>query len=176
MRNGPGLATTGCPGPFAVAVTHYALRITHYVFAVLLHRDRRAERDVAPQDPQPARAASARLDDLLNLVPARLTALLILAARHRLGLTALQAGWRRTAANAPLHRSPNAGWPEAAMAHALGLRLAGPRVYGGRQVEDAWMGDGRAAVSPDDIERAIGLAWQAWWALLLLVVLLAIAS
>jgi adenosylcobinamide-phosphate synthase len=62
------------------------------------------------------------------------------------------------------------------MAHALGLRLAGPRVYGGRQVEDAWMGDGRATVSPDDIERAIGLAWQAWWALLLLVVLLAIAS
>jgi adenosylcobinamide-phosphate synthase len=120
--------------------------------------------------------ASARLDDLLNLVPARLTALLILAARHRLNRIALQEGWRRTAADAPLHRSPNAGWPEAAMAHALGLRLAGPRVYGGRQVDDAWMGDGRAAVSPDDIERAIGLAWQAWWALLLLVLLVAIAS
>lgn len=120
--------------------------------------------------------ASARLDDLVNLVPARLTALLILAARHRLDLTALQEGWRKTVADAPHHKSPNAGWPEAAMAHALGLRLAGPRVYGGRQLEDAWMGNGRAAVGPDDIERAVGLAWQSWWVLLLLVVLLAFST
>ncbi len=120
--------------------------------------------------------ASARLDDLVNLVPARLTAMLILAARYRLDLAALQAGWCKTVAAAPLHRSPNAGWPEAAMAHALGLRLAGPRVYGGRQVADAWMGDGRAAVDADDIRRAVGLAWRTWWALLLLVLVVAMVS
>ena len=50
---------------------------------------------------------------------------------------------------------PNAGWPEAAMAGALGLRLAGPRRYGGELVEDAWMGDGRAAATPADIRRAL---------------------
>ena len=55
------------------------------------------------------------------------------------------------------HRSPNAGWPEAAMAGALGLALAGPRVYGGSRVADAWMGDGRQAAGPADIERALAL-------------------
>jgi adenosylcobinamide-phosphate synthase len=55
------------------------------------------------------------------------------------------------------HRSPNAGWPEAAMAGALGLRLAGPRVYGETRVEDRWMGDGRAAATAHDIERALAL-------------------
>ncbi len=60
------------------------------------------------------------------------------------------------------------------MAHALGLRLAGPRVYGSRQVADAWMGDGRAAVDANDIRRAVGLAWRAWWVLLLVVLVLAV--
>lgn len=110
--------------------------------------------------------ASARLDDLVNLLPARITAALILAARHRLDLGAIREGWRKVAADAPRHRSPNAGWPEAAMAHALGLRLAGPRVYGGRRVADAWMGDGRSEVGPEDIGHAIALAWRAWWVLL----------
>jgi adenosylcobinamide-phosphate synthase len=55
------------------------------------------------------------------------------------------------------HRSPNAGWPEAAMAGALGLRLAGPRVYGAVRVEDGWMGDGRAEAKAADIRRALGL-------------------
>ena len=53
------------------------------------------------------------------------------------------------------HRSPNAGWPEAAMAGALGLRLAGPRVYGATRVEDAWMGSGRAEAGAGDIARAL---------------------
>ena len=52
------------------------------------------------------------------------------------------------------HRSPNAGWPEAAIAGALGLRLAGPRPYGGELVDDAWIGDGRAAATPADIRQA----------------------
>jgi adenosylcobinamide-phosphate synthase len=59
--------------------------------------------------------------------------------------------WR----DAALHRSVNAGWPEAAMAGSLGLRLAGPRRYGGRMVEDAWIGDGTPLATPADIERAL---------------------
>ena len=54
-------------------------------------------------------------------------------------------------------RSPNAGYPEAAAAGALGLRLAGPRVYGRQVVSDAYMGDGRAAATAGDIRRALGL-------------------
>ena len=71
--------------------------------------------------------ASARFDDLVNLVPARLTGAalcLVGGAPRALGLPVMLR-------DAPRHRSPNAGWPEAAMAAALGLRLAGPRVYGG---------------------------------------------
>ncbi len=120
--------------------------------------------------------ASARLDDLVNLVPARVTAVLILAGRCRLDLVGFRNSWRKVEVDAPLHRSPNAGWPEAAMAHALGLRLAGPRFYDGRRVADAWMGDGRAAVDADDIEGAVGLAWRAWWVHLLLVLGLAVAG
>lgn len=109
--------------------------------------------------------ASARLDDLLNLVPARLTGVLLaLAGALREGV-AFGAVLRAMARDAPRHRSPNAGWPEAATAAALGLRLAGPRVYGGVAVPDAWMGDGRAEAGPADIRRAVRLAWTAWWLL-----------
>lgn len=117
--------------------------------------------------------ASARFDDLVNLVPARLTAALLLAAGRWSDPAAALAGWRAVRRDAPGHRSPNAGWPEAAMARLLGLRLAGPRAYGGRVVEDAWMGDGRAEATPDDIDRALRLAWRAWGLLLLLAVILA---
>src|SRR5690606_18452205 len=71
--------------------------------------------------------ASARIDDVANLVPARLTALVFAGVSGR--LTAAAAAMRRDARR---HRSPNAGWPEAAMAGALGVRLSGPRVYGDR--------------------------------------------
>jgi adenosylcobinamide-phosphate synthase len=105
--------------------------------------------------------ASARFDDLVNLIPARLTgALLCVAgAPERASLESCRVMLR----DAKHHRSPNAGWPEAAMAAALGLRLAGPRVYGGVAVADAWMGDGRAEVAPADIRRGLRLAWRAWW-------------
>lgn len=80
--------------------------------------------------------AAARLDDLVNLPASRLTGLAFIAAATLVpgasAGTAWQAYWR----DAAKHRSPNAGWPEAAMAGALGLRLGGPRVYGGSPVDD----------------------------------------
>ena len=101
--------------------------------------------------------AAARLDDVVNLPASRLAAgWLVLAAGLHPGASARQA-WRAVWRDAGRHRSPNAGWPEAAMAGALGLRLAGPRVYGATRVEDAWMGDGRAEAGPRDLRRALAL-------------------
>lgn len=102
--------------------------------------------------------AAARLDDLVNLPASRLSALIILTA----ALVKLPEAKPRKAATAVFrdarhHRSPNAGWPEAAMAGALEIRLGGPRVYGGEAVDDAWMGNGRETVDADDIDRALGL-------------------
>jgi adenosylcobinamide-phosphate synthase len=98
---------------------------------------------------------AARLDDFANWLPARLSALLIIAATLFLPGSTPVAGWRAMWRDASRHRSPNAGWPEAAMAGALGLRLAGPRCYAGEAVDDAWMGDGRAAATPADVCRAL---------------------
>lgn len=101
--------------------------------------------------------AAARLDDLVNLPASRLTALLLVASAA-LDRNADAAGaWRALRRDAGKHRSPNAGWPEAAMAGALGLRLAGPRVYGETRIEDHWMGHGRAEANAADIRRALTL-------------------
>ena len=101
--------------------------------------------------------AAARLDDLVNLPASRLTALLLIVSAM-LDRNADAAGaWRALRRDAGQHRSPNAGWPEAAMAGALGLRLAGPRVYGETRIEDHWMGDGRAEANAADIRRALTL-------------------
>ncbi len=100
--------------------------------------------------------AAARFDDLVNLPASRLAGLLIAAAaflRSADGRGALRA----MARDARRHRSPNAGWPESAMAGALGLKLAGPRIYDGTLVPDAHMGDGRAEATPADIGRALTL-------------------
>jgi adenosylcobinamide-phosphate synthase len=101
--------------------------------------------------------AAARLDDLVNLPASRLAALwLILAAALTQGASARDAAravWRE----ASRHRSPNAGWPEAAMAGALGLKLAGPRVYGETLVDDAFMGSGRREAVAADIRQALRL-------------------
>lgn len=100
---------------------------------------------------------SARLDDALNLVPARLSGVLIAAAAlfvpRASPRQALRIMWR----DAGHHRSPNAGWPEAAMAGALDLALAGPRQYPGLIVHDRWIGDGRARAEADDIGRALSV-------------------
>jgi adenosylcobinamide-phosphate synthase len=101
--------------------------------------------------------AAARLDDLVNLPASRLAALwLILAAALTPGVSARDAAQavRRDAGH---HRSPNAGWTEAAMAGALGLKLAGPRVYGETLVDDAFMGSGRREAGAADIRQALRL-------------------
>ena len=99
--------------------------------------------------------AAARLDDLVNLPASRLAALWIVLAAVLIPGAQPGSAWRALWRDAGRHRSPNAGWPESAMAGALGLRLAGPRVYGGILVPDAWMGDGRAEATPVDIDRAL---------------------
>jgi adenosylcobinamide-phosphate synthase len=101
--------------------------------------------------------AAARLDDLVNLPASRLAALLIVAAAALRDKASAAVAWRAVRRDAACHRSPNAGYPEAAMAGALGLALAGPRIYGGVRVEDAMMGDGRRDVAAADIRRALSL-------------------
>jgi adenosylcobinamide-phosphate synthase len=101
--------------------------------------------------------ASARLDDLVNLVPARLSGLAMVAAAALSGRPARAsfAAMRRDAAR---HASPNAGWPEAAMAGALGIAIGGPRVYSGARVDDPWMNvGGRTEANPDDIAASLRL-------------------
>jgi adenosylcobinamide-phosphate synthase len=101
--------------------------------------------------------AAARLDDLVNLPASRLSALLFVAAAALNKNAAPAAAWRAVVRDAARHRSPNAGYPEAAMAGALGLSLAGPRVYGGVKIDDATMGDGRRDATAGDIRRALTL-------------------
>jgi adenosylcobinamide-phosphate synthase len=99
--------------------------------------------------------AAARLDDLVNWPASRLTGLIFIAAAAVVPGASATSAWEVFRRDSRLHRSPNAGWPEAAMAGALGLRLAGPRVYDGKSVDDHWIGDGRAEATVDDIGRAL---------------------
>ena len=100
--------------------------------------------------------ASARFDDLVNLPASRLSALWLMLAAIPLGLS--PAGALRTIRNdASHHRSPNAGWPEAAMAGALGIRLSGPRIYDGAPVDERWVGEGRSELTAKDIRAALKL-------------------
>jgi adenosylcobinamide-phosphate synthase len=101
--------------------------------------------------------ASARVDDLVNLPASRLSALLLIAAAGLTPGASAAASLRAVRRDARRHRSPNAGYPEAAVAGALGLALAGPRVYGGALVEDAVMGDGRRDAGAADIRAALAL-------------------
>ena len=102
--------------------------------------------------------ASARVDDLVNWIPARLAALIAVFGACFMAGTSPAEGWRAMRRDAPKHNSPNAGWPEAAFAGALGIAIAGPRHYAHETVDGAWMGaGGRADVTPDDIDRALRL-------------------
>ena len=113
--------------------------------------------------------AAAKFDDVLNWIPARLTALLIWTVAEQ------KASWRDIIDDAALHRSPNAGWPEAAMAPALGVSLSGPRSYDGAHEDFPWVNpDGRKDAGPNDVDRAIGLLWKAWAMTLAVAVVIAL--
>jgi len=101
--------------------------------------------------------AAARLDDLINLPASRFSALVLVVAAALIRDADANAAWRAVRRDAARHRSPNAGYPEAAIAGALGLSLAGPRSYGGVRVDDAPMGDGRRDANTADIRRALAL-------------------
>ncbi|TDL81764.1 cobalamin biosynthesis protein CobD [Palleronia sediminis] len=101
-------------------------------------------------------AASARIDDLANWVPARLTGMIFAAVspRPRAALGAMARDARR-------HRSPNAGWPEAAMAGALGVRLSGPRIYGDRIAPEPWLNGAAPDPGRDTLARGLRLYLRA---------------
>jgi adenosylcobinamide-phosphate synthase len=101
--------------------------------------------------------AAARFDDLVNLVPARLSGVLLTGAALFAGEAMPGRAFAVMLRDARKHHSPNAGWPEAAMAGALGLALAGPRIYAEGEVRDPWLGDGTAQARPADIIRALRL-------------------
>lgn len=117
--------------------------------------------------------ASARFDDLLNLVPARLSALLIAGAAFFVPEANSEAAWATALRDAKKHESPNAGWPEAAMAGALGFALGGPRSYDGALVDLPRFGEGRADLGPGDIQRALQLYRSGLNVLLVVTVVLA---
>jgi len=118
--------------------------------------------------------AAARLDDLVNLPASRLAALLLMAAAALRSDTSATEAWRIVWFDASRHRSPNAGYPEAAVAGALGLSLAGARDYGGVRVDDATMGNGRRNANAADIRRALALYRTADAVLIALLVLLTV--
>ena len=105
--------------------------------------------------------AAARLDDLLNWVPARLSALMIAGLGGRLS------DWPAITADARRHRSPNAGWPEAAAARVLGVALAGPRAYDGEMRDFPFVNPaGRGEIGADEIDAGVTLLWRVWMAAL----------
>lgn len=112
--------------------------------------------------------AAARIDDVANFIPARLTGFLfvLLAPQRSEALSCMMRDARR-------HRSPNAGWPEAAMAGALGVRLSGPRVYHGSATDEPWLNEAARDPHPADIAAGLTVYRRA---MLLLASLLAILS
>lgn len=111
--------------------------------------------------------AAARLDDVLNWVPARLATLLIALATPKRG------AWAVIRRDAPLHRSPNAGWPEAAMAAGLEVALSGPRSYDGTRRDDPFVNpDGRHDIGANEVRACIRALWKAWALFLALAVML----
>ncbi|OIQ70894.1 cobalamin biosynthesis protein CbiB [mine drainage metagenome] len=99
---------------------------------------------------------SARIDDVVNLIPARLSGLLFALASGA-PRVALAVMWR----DAGHHRSPNAGWPEAAMAGALGVRLSGPRIYAGQLTQEPWVNGACTDPTPGDLQRGLALYFRA---------------
>jgi adenosylcobinamide-phosphate synthase len=111
--------------------------------------------------------ASARFDDVLNWIPARISMLLIVAfAKQPINLKAI-------ISEAKQHKSPNAGWPEAAMARAIDVALAGPRSYDGKLQQLPWVNEtGRQSITANDVDSATLILWRAWnlaWVLIIVI-------
>lgn len=118
--------------------------------------------------------ASARFDDFANWLPARLTALLIVTAG---GIDRWRDRTRTVLRDAQLHRSPNAGWPESAMAAVTGLALGGPRIYRDDVADEPFMNDdGRKDAGPADIDAALGFFWRTMTGLAVLVGVLVVLA
>jgi len=101
--------------------------------------------------------AAAKLDDAVNLPGSRLSGVLLVCAAGLAGGASAPRAWRTMCRDAAKHASPNAGYPEAAMAGALGIALGGPRAYAGSQIEGTWLGDGRRDAAAKDIRAALRL-------------------
>jgi adenosylcobinamide-phosphate synthase len=115
--------------------------------------------------------AAARLDDFANWIPARLAAIIIWL------ITGRAVRWQKISQDASLHRSPNAGWPEAAMAYGIGVSLSGPRSYDGKMQNFSWVNaNGEKYITSVDIERSVNTLWGAWCALLIIVTLISLTS
>lgn len=119
--------------------------------------------------------AAAKLDDLINLPASRLTGLLFTAAAYTQGKQAVLDAWNAVRRDAHKHNSPNAGWPEAAMAGALGLQFGGPRDYEGETVLLPTLGSGRAPQGAKDIETGLHIFRNAMALLMVAGAILAIA-
>ena len=120
--------------------------------------------------------AAARIDDLVNLPASRLTALLFIVAAAFSGKAQALKSARVTWRDARRHRSPNAGWPEAAMAGALNMKFGGPRTYGGEFVKLPYMGEGRDHFLRQDIETGLKLFDRAMLVLFALTLLFALLA
>ena len=113
--------------------------------------------------------ASAKIDDVVNYVPARITALLLMLAAGISRVGDVKSGFVTVNNDHKLHASPNAGWPEATMAGLLNVRLGGPRHYqNGNSKDNAWLGSG-GDVKLKDLTRAIKLVKFSWFMMLILV-------
>ncbi|SMR83390.1 adenosylcobinamide-phosphate synthase [Aliiroseovarius halocynthiae] len=114
---------------------------------------------------------AARLDDVLNWVPARLTAVILALASRK------WSAWHVIRRDAPLHRSPNAGWPEAAMARTLNVALSGPRAYHGEMRDFPWVNDeGARDIGAKEVDQAVDALWSAWLVFIGIVFLLSVAT
>jgi adenosylcobinamide-phosphate synthase len=100
---------------------------------------------------------AAKLDDVMNFIPARLAGMILVAAAFFVPTANPGRAIGTMLHDARNHSSPNAGWPEGAVAGALDLSLAGPRHYGGKMVKDPWIGNGRARLTVQDIHRTLFL-------------------
>ena len=120
--------------------------------------------------------SAAQLDDVVNLPGSRLSGFLIVAAAALGGGASAGDAWQAMTRDAAKHVSPNAGYPEAAMAGALGLSLGGPHAYDGAETQSAWLGDGRREANAADVQAALALYGRADGLLIALVFALAVLT